>query len=88
MAKWIVVAYNNEGLDSVCKGVRLMSTDGPTNKTSNDATLAGVTTGAVSKMGIGLRRTFQTSSNADREPVYHCSNRLLHQMGGSKGTPG
>ena len=49
-----------------------MSTNGPTNRASEDATSASVTTGAVSKMGIGLRRTLQTTDNADRELVSGC----------------
>ena len=88
MVKQFMVAYHTEGLDAVCKGKRFMSMNGPTNRTREDATPVGVTIGFVSKVGIGVRRTLQTFGNADREPVYHCSNKLLHKMGGSKGTPG
>ena len=83
-----MVAYNTEGLDSIRKGMWLMSTNGPTNRASEDATSAGVTTGAVSKMRIGLRKTLQASGNEDWQLLYYCCNRLLHKVGWSKGTPG
>ena len=57
MIKQIMVAYNTEGVDARCKGMRLMSMNGPTDRASEDATSARVITRAVSKMGIGLCRT-------------------------------
>ena len=44
MAKRIMVAYNTEGLDAICKGMRLMSMTGPTDKASKDVVPASVTT--------------------------------------------
>ena len=81
MVKRILVAYNTEGLDSVCKGMQLMSMNGPTDRASEDAASTGVTTRAVSKMRIGLRRTLQATYNEDRKPVYYCCNGLLHKAG-------
>ena len=54
MSKLIMVAY-----------MRLMSTNGPIDRASKDAASAGGTTRAVSKMGIGFRRTLQASGNDD-----------------------
>ena len=61
--------------------MRFMSAYGTVDRASMHAAPTHPPVRTLPKVGVGLRRTFQTSYGSDREQIYHRGNRLLYEIG-------
>ena len=71
LAKWTVVADNENRCLRVWSAMRLVPMVGTTNGTSSDATSAYSSVGPISKMGIRLCRPFQAHSLPHNRQHHH-----------------
>ena len=63
MAKWFMVAYNEKGCSLILSTVRFVSTHGATDRASSDAAPTHPPVRTISKVGVRLCGTFQTSGS-------------------------